>query len=626
MKTGSKTLAIVLLFLGLVLLNYLAVHLPLRGDATAERIYTLSEGTRSLLGQIEEPVTLDFYFSQDAAGVPVSYKNYAARVQEMLRQYVRAARGRLTLNVVNPRPDTPEEERAAAAGLQPQVVPGSGEQIYFGLVAAQADQQKTITTFNPQRESFLEYDLSQLVYAVQQFDKKKLGLVSGLPLKAPPFNPMMMQMPPRPPPSQFVISEWERTFEIVDIDASATTLPKGLDALAVVHPQNLTPKLQYAIDQFLLSGRPVFLAVDPASQHFRRQGGQQAMFGGPQPGVSSDLPALFGGWGIAFDPQSVVGDLANATPVQAPGGTVVSFPVWISLTGDAINARATPTAQLSSLMLVEPGSFALRDGTGLELTPLLESSEQSGVVSGFSLQFADPEEVARQITPSGRKVLAGLIRGRFKSAFPQGAPTDEAPAAGENAAPPAPAAAGLAESKDTSTLILIADTDWLMDDYSVRRFNFLGVQAAEPINDNLAFGSNALEFLAGSQELISIRGKGNSLRPFTVVRAMEVEAQGKYQQQLAALEARLGEVRQKLSELQGRKTEGNRLVATPEVAQAIEDFQQQEATMRRERREIRRALREDIDALENRLLLVNLLASPLLVGAFGWWFHRRRRG
>jgi ABC-type uncharacterized transport system involved in gliding motility auxiliary subunit len=287
-----------------------------------------------------------------------------------------------------------------------------------------------------------------------------------------------------------------------------------------------------------------------------------------------------------------------------------------------------PTAQLQSLLFVEPGSFSIAADTGLEVTPLVQSSERSGTVSAMSLQFAQPDDVARQIAPSGRKTLAALVRGTFKSAFPDGPPADATPPPVDGEAPApapaAPAAPGLKESSASSTLILVADTDWLFDDYSVRRLNFLGVQAAEPLNDNLAFGSNALEFLAGSPDLISLRGKGTSLRPFDVVRDIEVRAQERYQQQLTGLEARLSEVQNRLSELQRSSGEGNRLVASPEVAQAIEDFQQQEVAMRRERREIRRALREDIDALENRLLIANLFATPLLVGAFGLWFHRRR--
>ena len=605
MKPGSKVLAIALLFVGLGLVNFVASRLPFRADATAENIYTLSAGTRSLLGQIEEPLTVELYFSRSAAGLPILYKNYAARIESMLRQYERAGRGNLVLRVINLEPDTPAEEAAARSGLQPQLIPGTGEQIYFGIVATQADQQEAISALNPQREQFLEYDLSALLHSVQQFDKPRLGLLTSLPLRAtPPANPMMM--PPQGlPQNQYVLGEWEKTYEIVPIEPTATTLPADLDALAVIHPQNLAPDLLFALDQFLLAGRPLFLAIDPASQHFKRAGGQQAMMMGAAPNVSSDLPTLLAAWGLAYDPQQVVGDLALATPVQTGQGQVSRFPVWLSLPAASLNASAPPTAQLSSLLFIEPGAVSLApDQPDLDFTPLVTSSPQAATVPSFTLQFAQPDDVARQINPTGTQTLAALVTGTFRTAFPDR----------ENATATGP-----------GTLVIVTDTDWLMDDYSVRRFNFLGVQAAEPLNDNLAFGSNVLDFLAGSTDLLSIRGKGSSLRPFTVVREMEVVAQQRYQDQLVALESRLSSVQQQLTQLQSQTTDANRLVASPEVQQAIEDFQAQEAAMRRERREIRRALREDIDALKNRLLLANLLLPTILVVAFGAWFHRTRR-
>ena len=648
MKLGSKTLAIVLLFVGLVLVNYLASSLPLRFDATADKIYTLSPGTKALLGKIAEPVALDFYFSKNARGLPIAYKNYAARVQEMLREYVRGSKGRLTLNVIDPQPDTPAEERATAAGLRPQMLQ-TGEQFYLGLVATQADQQKTIAAFTPQRESFLEYDLSQLIYSVQQVDKKKLGLLSSLPLRAQPD--MMAMQSGRMPQDQFVVGEWEKTYEIVTVEPTTTELPANLDVLAIIHPQNLTPKLQYAIDQFVLSGKPVFLAVDPSSQYFKRQGGQAAMYGGPQPNVSSDLPALLKAYGVGYRPTTIVGDLLNATKVQTAQGTISSYPVWISLGREDFNTKALPTAQLKSLMFVESGYLTDQHPAGVTFAPLVWTSDQAGDVQPMSLQFAQPEEVARQIVPSGKKTIAALVTGKFKTAFPDGPPSD--PKSADMATKPgdhkvaeadqksgnAPGGAkpsetqdsklktqnSLKESKTTSTLIVVADTDWLLDDYSVRRFNFLGVQAADPLNDNIYLSANSLEFLGGSQDLVSIRGKGTSLRPFTVVRAMEAAAQTKYQTQLTALEARLSEVQNKLNQLQGKAGETKSLVVSPEVQKAIEDFQKQEAGMRGERREIRRALREDIDRLENVLIVTNLLASPLLIGVCGLWFYRHRR-
>jgi ABC-type uncharacterized transport system involved in gliding motility auxiliary subunit len=633
MKPGSKTLAVVLLFVALVLVNYLASSLPVRFDATAESIYSLSPGTKAMLGKIEEPVTLDLYFSKDAAGLPIAYKNYAVRVEEMLRQYVRASGGKLTLNVVYLRPDTPEEEKATSAGLTPQMARTGGDQFFFGLIVTQADQQKTIPAFAPDREQFLEYDLSKLIHSAQQFDKRKLGLLTSLPLQgtSPQEMQMMMMMRRQPQPSQYIVTEWEQSFQIVRVEESATTLPDGLDVLVVAHPQNVSPKLQFAIDQFLLSGKPVVLAVDPASLHFKQQAGQQQqMMGGPAPNVSSDLPTLLNAYGIGYDGQKVVGDLENPLPVPGPNNSRVRMPTYLNLPVASFNREAVVTSQLKTMWLVEAGGISPLPGSALKFTPLIETSSRSGDIAASMLQFAQGDDVAKQITPSGKKTIAALVTGKFKTAFPEGAPKDPPPAAkeGEQPKPAEPAAATgevLAESKSNSTLFVIADTDWLFD-YTTFDPRMRQAGVLYPMNDNYVLAGNIVEYLGGSQDLISIRGKGTSVRPFTVVRQMEAEAEQKYRDKLSELDARLQQVQTKLSELQGKKTEGNRLVATPEVAKAIEDFQKQQAAMQGERRQIRRALREDIDALENRLLLTNLVATPLLILAFGVWFHRARRG
>ncbi len=622
MKPSAKLLAIVLLFIGLVLVNYLASKVPTRLDATSEDIYTLSSGTHSLLAKIEEPVVLDFYYSAKAQGLPISYKNYANRVQEMLRQYARVADGKLTLNVISPEPDTPEEEAASRAGIQPQLIPGTGAQVYFGLAASQADLSAALSAFNPQREQFLEYDLSQLISSVQVFDRPRLGLISSLPLQAPPFNPMMAQMGQRPPPDQFIISEWSRAFEIVPVEASATELPAGLDVLAVVHPQGLSPQLEYAIDQFLLSARPVFLALDPSSQYFKQQvNQQQMMMGGGAPNVTSDLPTLLNAYGITYVSQSVTGDLLYGATVSDGRGSVGRYPHWLQLPTESFNADLIPTSQLNSMVLVETGSLSLTEGSDLTFTPLLQTSDQAGEIPPMVLQFAQPDTIAREVSVTGKKTIAALITGTFSSAFPGGRPTldPDAPAAAPAAEGKAPLSAG------AGTLVIVADADWLLDSYSIRRINFLGTQAAEPINDNLAFATNMLEYLAGSQDLISIRGKGSSTYPFTVVRAIEAAAQKRYQDQLTALESRLSEVQSELTQLQTQAGNNGMLIASPEIAEAIAEFQAQEVEMRRERRDIRRALREDIDALETRLLLINLFAAPLCIGVFGLWFRRHRR-
>jgi ABC-type uncharacterized transport system involved in gliding motility auxiliary subunit len=618
MKSGLvKTFAVVLLAVVLLLVNFLSSRLPLRGDLTAGKIYTLSSGTRALLAKVEDPISLQLYVSRETEGLPTQYKNFADRVEEMLRAYVRASSGRLGLEVISPAPDTREEEKAQAAGLQAQQVPMTGDSFYLGLVVTQADQQKVIPTFSPQREELIEYDVSALLHSVQQISKPRLGVLTKLPFQGQPFN-MMTQRATR---GQLIRDEWGRSFEIVNIEPSFTTLPDNLAALAVLHPTGLGAAQEYALDQFILSGKPVLIAVDPASSYFKRQGGQQAMFGGASPDVSSDMPTLLKAYGITYDAQQVTGDAALATSVSAGNGQVARMPVWLSLTSKNINLTSPATAQLSSLLLVEPGSLSVDAREGREIIPLLKTSATAGSVPTFSLQYAQPDEISRSLVAgTTEKTLAALVRGPLESAFPNGAPSSDGTTSSASSA-----ATGTPLKSGTATLLVIADTDWLLDDFSVRRQAIFGQEMVQPLNDNLSFGANALEFLAGSQDLIALRGKRSAQRPFTVVADMETKAQAKYNAQLTALETRLSEVQTKLSELQGKTPDGGRLVATPEVMKTIEEFQAQELQMRRERRDIRRALREDIDALETRLLLLNLLATPALLGAFGLWFARHRR-
>jgi ABC-type uncharacterized transport system involved in gliding motility auxiliary subunit len=640
MKSGSKALVIALLLVGLVLVNYLASSIPVRLDATADSIYSLSPGTKAILGKIEEPIVLDFYFSRDTTALPITIKNYATRVEEMLRQYVRASRGKLTLNVVNVQPDTPAEEKATADGVSPLSL--AGENLFFGLAVTQADQTKSISTFlspnqqNPLlREPFLEYDLSKVIYAVQQIDKPKLGLLTSLPLQgsSPQDMQMMMMMRQQPQPAHYIISELEQSFTVVTVDPAAAEIPSGLVALAVIHPQNLSPKLQFAIDQFLLGGKPVFLAVDPASAYFKqRSNPQQAMMGGGAPNTSSDLPALLNAYGIAYDATKVVGDPMNALQINSRNG-VVRMPTYLDLRKENFNPAALPTAQLNSAWFIESGSLALKPGSNLTFTPLVETSAQAGELPAMMLQFAQGDDIAKQITGSSKKTVAALVTGKFKTAFPDGAPKDDPKPGekkeGEPAAATSPAAApsgeALKESKTMSTLFVVADTDWILDDYSLQKISFLGQTAYQPYNDNTALASNTIEFLGGSQDLISVRGKGSAIRQFTVVQAMQAEAQNKYQEKLTELETRLADVQKKLNEMQAKKTEGNRLVASPEVAKIIGDFQKQQAAMNVERRQIRRALTQDIDWLEKKLLVLNLVVPLLIVGLVGLWYSRARR-
>lgn len=640
MKLSGKVVAVGLLFIGLVLINILVRFIPVRWDLTQDRIYSLSEGTQRVLDKIEEPIAMEFYFSRSNRDVPPEFKNYATRVEEMLRQYVAKSGGKLSLKVIDPKPDTDQESDARRLGLNPQQLP-SGETVYFGLSITLADQEKTIPMFAPSREPYLEYDISQAIYAVQEFDKPKLGLISGVPLSGtPPELAMQMQMQgQRAQPAQFSYQEWESRFEIVPIEPTAEKLPEGLGLLAVIHPTGLSDKLLYAIDQYVLSGKPAFIAVDPSSYILKAQNRQQNMMMGMQQGNSSDLPRLFGAWGITYDAQTVVGDAGLATKVNT-GQSLMEYPVWMETRAEQLSKEALPASGVQKMLFVEAGSISVDPERGYEVTPLVQTTENAGGVPAMVMQFTPPAEIAKQLKPEGaKKNLAVLVRGKFKTAFPEGAPKDPPPpeepkAEGEESADapkpaepaaPAPAAPSIAESAEPSALVIVADTDWLMDNFSVRSLGIMGL--VQPLNDNYVFSGNLMDFLGGSQDLVSVRGKATVLRPFEVIRDMERAAQMRYQAQAQELETRLADVEKKINEKMQAEGGAKRLVLTPDVQEEIAAYRADEAEIRRNLRDIRRALREDVDALQNLLTIINLLGVPLLVGAFGvsFFINRNRR-
>jgi ABC-type uncharacterized transport system involved in gliding motility auxiliary subunit len=274
--------------------------------------------------------------------------------------------------------------------------------------------------------------------------------------------------------------------------------------------------------------------------------------------------------------------------------------------------------------LIEAGALAPAAGSKLTFTPVVQSTDGGGLVKSDLLMLNSGELLTRSLQATGKKTLAALVTGKFPSAFPNGAPPEpENP--GNPSAPKAPAGPALKESSGTSTLFIVADTDWFLDPVAVQKQSFLGQTYIQPRGDNLAFATNVMEFLGGSSDLINIRGKGNSARPFDVVQAMEIEANRQYEEKAAGLEKRLTEIQTRLDEIAGKNQDNLRLVASAETTQAIADFRREQAGLRSQVREIRRTLREGIDALENKLLITNLLIAPLALCGFGLWFHRRRR-
>ena len=618
MKTSTKIHAAILILVNFLLLHYVLSSIPLRIDMTAGNSFTLSDSAKSLLSKVEEPVRFDFYRTRSVEGLSPQIKmhiqNFGDRVEQMLLQFERAANGKVILDRIDPEPDTPAEENAIAAGVHGQSLP-NGDTIFLGLVISQGDSEHVIPFFDWNKEGSIEYDIAKAVHEAQQLSKPKLGLISTLPLKAPPM-PMMPGQPPQE--DQYIISELESSFNVEVIEPTASELPQDLDMLMVIHPIGLPETLLFGIDQFTLSGKPMFLAVDPSSLFFRSQQQQnQMMMGRPNPNTSSDFQPFFSTWGISYSASEALADPDIAYTQQN-----TMQPAWLIFREDNVAEDFLPAAELNAVLLLEAGSLGLDESSKLTIEPILQTTESAGSVAGMMLQFAQQGALLNQLEASNEKqTVAGLLSGEFTTAFPNGKPSDP------SASPESGETTGGSDQLYTGegNVFIITDTDWLLDQFSIQRQNFLGMMTIQPINDNLTMGTNVIEFLGGSQDLIGIRSKGEEARSFDRVQAMEVEAQKQYQIKLQEVEEKISEMNQEIQQLVTQQQGTGLIVAGPELSNALQELRENEANMRAERRVIRRELRKDIDALKWKLVSLNIGYSPIGLVIFGFIFYRMRK-
>ena len=616
--------SVVLLLICLVAVNLMAHFLPLRYDLTEERLYTISEGSRKILAGLTDPVRINFYYSRNNSELPPNFKIYAQRVQELLEEYVALSKGMVVLKILDPKPDTDEEEWAQKYGIKPITLP-SGNTVYFGAVISMLDQEMLLPYFDQRRENFLEYDISQAIQKVGSTSTSKVGLLSVLNLQGG-----RSMIPGQPPAQKWVfLNELEKSVTVENLALTIEEIPDDINLLIVLHPRSFNPRLRYAVDQYVLRGGRLVVLLDPNARIDMTSPANQF---GQQPQLSSDLPELLKQWGVDYDVAKVVGDRLHATQVNTGQG-VMSFPMWMTFRSDSLDQKHPITAQLENLLFVEAGSLKKVADSKTEFTPLLSLSAKSGLIDTFQLRFAAPDQLSRDMKVDGEaKAVMAITTGIFSSAFPNGQPVKEkknpeASAAGEESKEETPLKhPHLLEAAELNSILLFSDVDFLSDQFSVQKLNFLGQTIIQPRNDNLNLMLNAAEHLSGNEALMSIRSRGRFSRPFTRLLAMQRQAQLRHQTEEKLLLSQLEEVQQRLNSLLESAGEQGQseVILPPEVQVEIEKFREEERQARRKLREVRKILRQDIERLGQGLLLLNMLLVPLIVGIIGLIVYRLR--
>jgi ABC-type uncharacterized transport system involved in gliding motility auxiliary subunit/ABC-type transport system involved in cytochrome c biogenesis permease component len=616
-RAGRVEIAVLaVVFLAVTMLSNVLLR-GLRLDLTEHDQYTLAEGSRRIVGALEEPINLYFYYSREAARGYPQLATYGAQVRDFLEELAARSRGKLQLSVIDPQPFSEDEDRAAELGVRALPAPSAGAPpIYFGLAATNAtDGREAISFFDPQREEFLEYDVVKLIQQLSVTEKPVVGWISGLPM-TPTYDPQTGRM--REP--NFLFLQAQQLFDLRQLEPTIGAIDPAIDMLVLVHPKRLAPSTLFAIDQFALRGGRVLAFVDPLADADRS--GMDEMGGGLPPGAvdrSSTLEPLLAAWGVQFNPGEVIVDPAHGMEVGLmPGAPPVRHPAILALDGAALNAKDVVTASLSNIHVVMAGHLSRKPDASTAFEPLLLTSDQAGTVPETRLAMLfDPTGLLDGHKPRGEPLsIAARITGPVKTAFPDGPPPGVALAEGQ---------VPLRESKSPLNAIVVADTDLFADYVWVRVQRFFGDLMAQPFASNGDFVLNAIDNLAGSGDLISLRGRASFTRPFDRVDELKRGAETRFRQKEQELEKELRDTEQKLTELQGEQ-DGSALLLSPAQQQALENFEAERLRIRKELRAVRAGLDEDIRQLGAWLKFINgVLAPALLVLALGLVSRRLMR-
>ena len=580
-------------------------------DLTDQQLYSLSDGTKSVLAKIDEPITLKLYYSKHLGEVSPGYAVFAGRVQDLLQEYAARAHGKIELKLLDPVPFSDIEDQATAAGLQGVPIDDNGDQVYFGLVGTNStDDQDTIAFFQSDREKFLELDLTKLIQSLAFPKRKVIGLATALPLD----GDMMAQMQGRPTHPQIVMDQLRQTFDVHSMPPNFDKVPDDVDVLMLVQPEKLQPKTEYAIDQWVLGGGHALVFVDPYSEF---QASHPSMLAPPGSSTAADFEPVLKAWGVELVKDKVVGDREAARRVNAGGGGHVQaadYLAWLALTGDDLNHDDPVTGKLSSINVATAGALLPIEGAKTNIEPLLQSSAQSELIDVDKVkQMPDVLGLLRDFKSTDtRYTIAARITGLADTAFPDGPPQAlDAQGKPVGTVDEAAKAAQLKTAKAPINVIVVADSDLLDDRFWAQVQDFFGQRVVTPQAGNADFVANAVDSLAGSGELIGLRSRGSVVRPFTLVEDEQRSAQDKYQAQEKSLQDKLKETQTKLDQISGKDADTDKL--TPEQIQTVDQFRATIIQTRQQLRQVQLALREEIDSLKFKLVALDVGAMPLLV-------------
>ena len=579
-------------------------------DFTENKIHTLSEGTKSILSELDTPVTIRYYASRNTDYMPEQLKLHIKRVDDLLKEYANLSGGKLRIEDLDPEPDTDAEDSANLDGLSGQNI--NGDNLFLGMAVSALDKKVVLPFLNPNEETMLEYHISKAIAEVSTAVKPVIGIMSALKLGG---SPAMMPGQQGAPPWVFY-QQLQQSFDLKDLGMAPGKIdPNEIKVLLLFHPAEITPEAEYAVNQYLLNGGTVVACLDAFSVSAQMLSSQPNPMTG-QPGESpttSTLPTLLPAWGVEFTSNEVLADPVYATMLggDRKGLAVLSLPQSAMPQKDNIITKG-----IESVTFYLPGAFKKLSAGRVSANSLMRSSTSAGFVDSLKASRLDPS-LDRSVKPLGTAVdLVTHLSGTFETAFPEGPPGSKE----ESGKKPS-----LTEAVKPGNVFLIADIDAFFDRFAYNVQNFGGMQMATPANGNAAFLMNLLDQAAGSKYLIGSRSRAATRRPFTVVQEMEAEFEKNVGGKITEFQTKQQEAQTKLQALQAQKAQGSELFLSPEQEAEISKLREQQVEYSRLVRNQEKDLRRQKDKLAGNITLLNVAAMPVLVILIGFALFLKRR-
>lgn len=453
MKNKNIYISLILFVAIIITVNLIVNELYLRFDFTENKTYTLSEATENIVQNLEEPVTVTAYFSED---LPPHVEKAKKEFKEMLIEYANLSNGMLVYKFVNPSENEEKEQEAVKNGVQAILLnirekdQVKQQKVYLGAILNLGENKEIIPFV--QAGSPMEYALSTAIKKISVSDKPKIALIQG---HGEAGNSELQQ----------VYSELNILYNVVPYIINDTTeINNSFKAVAIIRPQDTIPENHLAkFDNYLANGGKMFVAVNKVKGDFSRATGN--IF---NTGISNWLRTK----GINIKDNFVIDSKCGSVSVQQRQSgfsftTQMEFP-YLPVIQKFANHSVTKG--LESVILQFASEIEYTGDSSSHFQAVAFSSEMSGTEEApvlFDIQKNwKQEDFTRKNIP-----VAGILKGKILG-------------------------------NKNAKLIIISDGDFALNQNN---------QRTNP--DNVNFLVNGIDWLSDDTGLIELRTKGISSRP-----------------------------------------------------------------------------------------------------------------